>query len=77
MNNNVWENIKMFVFLKPPYSFFALFLFVNERNVIPSEIVYRKHDTISSGASRIKKVGGPLRGQGKSRGANVNVYLAW
>jgi len=29
--------------------------------------------TVCSGDSRIKKVGGPLRGQGKSRGANINV----
>jgi len=27
--------------------------------------------------SEFNKVGGPLRGQGKSRGANVNVYPAW
>jgi len=25
----------------------------------------------------LKKLGGPLRGQGKRRGANINVYLAW
>jgi len=29
-----------------------------------------------SGDSRIKS-GGPLRGQGKSKGANINVCLAW
>jgi len=31
----------------------------------------------NSSDSRIKKVGGPLRDQEKSRGANINVYLAW
>jgi len=31
---------------------------------------------MSSGDSRMKKVGGPLRGQGKSRGGYINVYLA-
>jgi len=30
-----------------------------------------------SGDSRMKKVGGPLRGQGKIRGGNINIYLAW
>jgi len=35
------------------------------------------HDFIASGDSRMKKVGGPLRGQGKSRGGKVNIYLAW
>ena len=29
---------------------------------------------LGSGDSRIKKVGGPLRGQGKSRGANKVIY---
>jgi len=29
---------------------------------------------LASGDSRIKKVGGPLRGQGKSRGANKIIY---
>jgi len=32
---------------------------------------------MTSGDSRMKKVGGPLRDQGKSRGANIYVYLAW
>jgi len=30
-----------------------------------------------SGDSRMKKKGGALRGQGKSRGGNINVYIAW
>jgi len=30
-----------------------------------------------SGDYRMKKVGGPLRGQGKIRGGNINIYLAW
>jgi len=30
-----------------------------------------------SGDSRNKKRGGALRGQGKCRGGNKNVYLAW
>jgi len=30
-----------------------------------------------SGNSRNKKCGWSLRGQGKSRGANINIYLAW
>jgi len=34
-------------------------------------------NVVISGDSRIKKVGGPLRDQGKSRGADINVYLAW
>jgi len=34
-------------------------------------------DATVSGDSRIKKVGRPLRGQGKSRGGNINVYLEW
>jgi len=29
----------------------------------------------TSGDSRMKKVGGAPQGQGKSRGANINVYL--
>jgi len=33
--------------------------------------------TASSGDSRMKKVGGALRGQGKIRGGNINIYLAW
>jgi len=28
-----------------------------------------------SGDSRMKKVGGALRGQGKSKGVNINIYL--
>jgi len=32
---------------------------------------------LASGDSRMKKVGGPLRGQGKIRGGNINIYLAW
>jgi len=27
--------------------------------------------------SRMKKVGRALRGQGKSRGGSINVYIAW
>jgi len=43
---------------------------VNKR-VVSSEVI------ATSGDSRIIKVGGPLWGQGKSRGGNINVYLAW
>jgi len=32
---------------------------------------------VPSGDSGMKKVGGPLRGQGKIRGGNKNIYLAW
>ena len=38
--------------------------------------VQMQHRTYS-GDSRMKKVGGPLRGQGKIRGDNINIYLAW
>jgi len=31
----------------------------------------------SSGDSRMNKLGGALWGQGKSRGANINVSAAW
>ena len=33
-------------------------------------------DVTFSGDSRMKKVGGPLQGQGTSRGCNINIYLA-
>jgi len=32
---------------------------------------------VVSGDSRMKKMGDPLRGQGKSRGANINVKYCW
>jgi len=36
-----------------------------------------KNAVFTSGDCRIKKVGAALRGQGKSMGTNINVYLAW
>jgi len=39
------------------------------------QILVRYDDMICSGDSRIKKVGGPLRGQGKSRGGQQSYLL--
>jgi len=33
--------------------------------------------SMGSGDSRMKKLGGSLRGQGKSRGGSKDIYLAW
>ena len=48
-----------------------------KKEAIIGDNLYVGH-MIASGDSRMKKKGGrPLRDQGKSRCANINIYLAW
>jgi len=44
---------------------------------ISGNINFTNYGVINSADSRMIKVGGPLRGQGKSRGGSINVYPAW